>query len=350
MCSPKWSDHMDLLSMMKAHPFYDPLWDMMNSNAGPVDVPCFLAAAQIFIIHGRGAYEAWRIHNSELTHLQLFDCNYYPWPSREAAGKILQFLDHHLKGHDNPLPERVGIQVRLSNGKWYWRKEKNWPVPGTCYTKWHLQPDGSLSTDSQEGSLEKAFTYPARAPPSGRSGESFYSLPFETDFEFAGHFKAVLSVSSNKPDADVVVLLWAVDGKGEVARYGSKGEIEPLAKGFLRASHRQLDPSRSTPERPWHTHSQKDNAPLKAGEVVQIEVEIFPAAARIRKGWRLRVDICPSEEQPGIAGYSPLKMREWYGEGGDGGFDAIHVGGKRANYVVCPVVPVQEEGYPNLIQ
>ncbi|PKX91316.1 CocE/NonD family hydrolase [Aspergillus novofumigatus IBT 16806] len=350
LCSPKWTDHQDILSIMKDHPCYDGLWDMMKSKPGPMDVPCFLAAAQIFMVHGRGAYEAWGSRNPDNTHLQLVDCNYYPLPSREASGKILQFLDHHLKGTKYPIPERVGIQMRLGYKQWYWRKESDWPVPGTRYSKWHLRSDGTVSTEA-ENSPEVQFAYAARVPPSGKSGESFHSAPFEDDIEFAGHFKAVLSISANVPDADFVVMLWAVNEDGSVVPYSSKGEPEPLAKGFLRASHRQTDPLRSTPERPWHTHTREDNAPLQPNEVVQLDIEVLPAAARIRKGWSLRVDICPSEYQPNIPRYNPAKMREWYGEmhHDDGGVNAIHVGNGRPNYIVCPVVPLVE-GYRNLIQ
>ncbi|CEL00968.1 hypothetical protein ASPCAL00560 [Aspergillus calidoustus] len=353
LCSPKWTDHVDLLNVMKSHPFYDGLWDTMKSNHGPVDLPCFLAASQLFMIHGRAAYEAWRIRNPANTHLQLVDSNYYPLPSREAAGKILQFLDHYLKGTQNPTPERVGIQMRLGHGQWCWRKETNWHVPGTQYTQWHLQADGTLAREEEaaQNTQEQQFTYAARVWPDGRSGASFRSAPFENDVDVAGHFKAVLSVSASSPDADFVVMLWAEDEEGCVVPYSAKGELEPLAKGFLRASHRQLDPLRSTPERPWHTHTAQDNAPLQANEIVQLEIEIFPAAARIRKGWKLRVDICPSEDQPDIPGYEPVKMREFYGEVDDDeqATNSIHVGAGRPNYIVCPAVP-REEGYPNLMQ
>ncbi|KAL2850202.1 alpha/beta-hydrolase [Aspergillus pseudoustus] len=357
LCSPKWSDQVDLVSMMKSKPFYDALWDTMKSNMGSVDLPCFLAASQIFMIHGRAAYEAWRSRNPANTHLQLVDSNYYPLPSREAAGKILQFLDHYLKGAECSTLERVGIQVRLGHGQWYWRKESDWPVPGTQYTQWHLRSDGSLAGEEEEeeeaaqNTQEQQITYAARVSPDGRSGASFRSAPFENDVDLAGHFKAVLTVSASSSDADFVVMLWAEDAQGGVVPYNAKGELEPLAKGFLRASHRRLDPLRSTPERPWHTHTAEDNAPLQPNEIVQLEVEIFPAAARIRKGWTLRVDICPSEYQPDIPGYVPVKMREFYGEvdGNEQATNSIHVGAGRPNYIVCPVVPL-EEGYPNLMQ
>jgi predicted acyl esterase len=335
---------------MKSHPFYDALWDMMRSDVGPVDLPCFTAASQIFMIHGRAAYEAWSCRNPDNTHLQLVDSNYYPLPSREAAGKILQFLGYYLKGTDYSPPERVGLQMRLGHGQWYWRKETDWPVPGTQYTQWHLRSDGTLAEKAEDNTQGHTFTYAARVSSSSKSGESFRSAPFENDVDLAGHFKAVLSVSASSPDADIVVMLWAEDEQGRVVPYSARGNLEPLAKGFLRASHRQLDPLRSTPKRPWHTHTEQDHAPLRPTEIVQLEIEILPAAARICKGWRLRVDICPSEEQPDIPGYLPAKMHEWYGEvdNDDLAINSIHVGEARPNYIVCPVVPLRE-GYRNLI-
>jgi hypothetical protein len=49
-----------------------------------------------------------------------------------------------------------------------------------------------------------------------------------------------------------------------------------VAKGWLRASHRELDPSRSRPLRPWHTHTQVQK--LRSGDIVSVEIEIWPSA------------------------------------------------------------------------
>jgi hypothetical protein len=346
--SPKWKDLVDVEKLLTANPFDNELWESVSTKPAKDGLPCFLAASQIFIIHGRGAYEAWRVRNPENTHLQLVDCDYFSWPNHEAAGKILQFLDCHLKGVNSRDLEKVGIQMRLGNKQWYWRTETNWPVPGTQYTKWYLGGDGNLSTDLEKGP-EQRFAYSTKVSPTGqKSGVSFQSLPFENDVEFAGHFTAILNVSSSMPDADVVVTLWPVDQHGNVVPFGAHGDPEPLAKGFLRASHRKTDPSKSLPERPWHTHKLEDNAPLNVDEVVVIDVEIYPAAGRVRKGWKLRLDISPSEEQPDIPGYKPIEMRTWYGESLEEGVNAVHVGGDKISYITCPVVPFKQ-GYPNVL-
>lgn len=175
---------------------------------------------------------------------------------------------------------------------------------------------------------------------------SFKSDPLESNTEFGGHFTASLNVPSSLVDSDVVITLWAVDEQGDIVLYGARGQPEPIAKGFLRASHRKTDPSRSLPERPWHTHTEQDSAPLKPGEVVALEVEILPAAAKVRKGWQLRLDVGPQEEQSDIPGYSPHAMRVWYGELHNEGVNSIHIGSGLTNYLSCPVVECKD-GEPN---
>ncbi|KAJ5734120.1 Alpha/Beta hydrolase protein [Penicillium malachiteum] len=347
--SPKWKDHVDVEKLMLSNPNHDKMWEMMRTRPEQsLDVPCFVAASQIFMIHGRGAYEAWLARRPENTHLQLVDCDYYSWPSRESAAKIIQFLNHYLKTTECPVPERVGIQVRLGDASWYWRKEKSWPVPGTQYVNWYLDHKQGLSQNRPtETDPETQFSYPSRSPPQGKSGASFHSAPFEEDADMAGHFTAVLNISSTAEDADVNVMLWAVDAAGRVVAYGSHGEPEPLAKGFLRVSHRKTDPSLSLPWRPWHTHKTEDLQPLKgADDVVRVEVEIMPAAARVQKGWSLRLDVLPSDDQPDIPGYTATPMRLWYGENSTStASDAVHVGGNRLSYITCPIVP-KRENYP----
>lgn len=346
--SPKWSEHFDLLGLVTQQPFDNDLFRSLSMRPEEIDLPCFMAATQIFIIHGRGAYEAFRKMRTEHKYLQLVDRDYYPWPSNEATGKIIQFLDRYLRGIDYVNLESVGIQMRLGKREWYWRKEKDFPLPGTQYLKWYLRADNSLSRD-REIELTEEFQYTTKAGPIGQKcGVSFHSSPFGENVEFAGHFSATLTISSSMPDADVVVTLWAIDEQDQIIPYGSKGEPEPIAKGFLRASHRKLDSVKSRPERPWHTHKQEDYAPLGQDDVVTVEVEIFPAAARVNQGWRLRLDIAPAEVQPDVLGYNPLAMRRFYGEEHEAGTNTVHVGPDRLGYITCPVVPLRQ-GYPNVM-
>jgi predicted acyl esterase len=83
------------------------------------------------------------------------------------------------------------------------------------------------------------------------------------------------------------------DGK-DVWQAGQQGWDEvPVAKGWLRVSHRELDPERSLPYRPYHAHKQRQW--LNPGEVVECHVEIWPTSMVFKKGHRIRLDIQPRD-------------------------------------------------------
>jgi len=87
------------------------------------------------------------------------------------------------------------------------------------------------------------------------------------------------------------VVLRKLDSTGaEVFFSGFNGyERDGVAKGWLRASRRELDPSRNTPLRPWHSHIRIQK--LRPGEVVPLEIEIWPSARFFEVGSSLQVTI-----------------------------------------------------------
>lgn len=308
----------------------------------------------MFFFHSRSPYEVWRKVASTDKALEIVDSNYYPWPNLESltANKLLNFAERHLKGIEpKENLEPVGLQMRIGYGDWYWRKETDWEVPGTKYIDWHLHADGTLSRENPatNGSIT-ALSYPADIEPkSDKAGLSFVSEPLETDVELAGHFAATLHISSTSNDADVVVSIWAIDEKDKLVRFSIGPNLEPFATGLLRASHRKTDPRKSLPARPWHTHKEEDYAPLKEGEVVEVNVEICPSTARLRAGWRLRVDILPSEVHPDAPTFHATRPRSWIREYHDGATNTVHLGGGFQNFVRLPMVPLKEVGPINVV-
>ncbi|KAH6694301.1 Alpha/Beta hydrolase protein [Leptodontidium sp. MPI-SDFR-AT-0119] len=349
--SPRWPDEGDIVKTFSSHPFYDDYWSGIELKVGTIDIPVFLGAAQMLMFHQRAPYEAWRRVTSKDKYLQIVDTNYYSWPNREAAHKLWLFAERYLKGIIHEDLERVGMQMRIGHGEWYWRTEADWEVPGTEYIDWHFQADGALTQAAPSiGTEIKTLSYSADIESKlAKTGVSFVSWPFEKDIELAGHFTATLNISSTSHDADVVVSLWAIDENGNVVKYCVGPNKEPFASGLLRASHRKTDPKKDLPWRPWHTHTKEAHAPLKDGEVVEVNVEICPATARIRAGWRLRVDILPTETQPDISGFKPTAPRSWDSEFHDGAMNSLHLGGQFQNWIKLPVVPLKEIGALNVV-
>src|SRR6202008_3498563 len=101
-------------------------------------------------------------------------------------------------------------------------------------------------------------------------------------------------ISSTTEDADIMVTLRNIgpDGK-DVWEVGAQGTPTCLTKGWLRASHRKLDPEQTLPFRPYHAHDERWW--LTPGEPVECQVEVWPTSMGFAKGHKLRVDIQPRD-------------------------------------------------------
>ena len=96
-------------------------------------------------------------------------------------------------------------------------------------------------------------------------GVTFLSPPLEQETEITGPSAVKLFVSSSTIDADIFVVLrvFSPDGK-EIVFQGAIDPHTPVSQGWLRASHRKLDPDLSTTYRPYHAHDEKQ--PLRPGQ------------------------------------------------------------------------------------
>ena len=119
---------------------------------------------------------------------------------------------------------------------------------------------------------------------------TFTTAPLEKDLEIAGPIKLVLYASSTQKDTDFVIKLSEqVPQPAEERAKGINPQFQVVTKGWLRASHRELDAKRSTEMEPYRSHA--DPEPLKPGEVYKFEISIEPNAFLFKKGNRIRLEI-----------------------------------------------------------
>src|SRR6202044_1369102 len=117
-------------------------------------------------------------------------------------------------------------------------------------------------------------------------GLTFTTRPFAADTEITGPAAARLFVASSTADADLFLTLRVLDPDGaDVSFVTALDPAGVIGTGWLRASHRALDPERSLPYRPYHPHESAQ--PLTPGEVVPLDVEIWPTSVVISAGYRL---------------------------------------------------------------
>jgi putative CocE/NonD family hydrolase len=162
-------------------------------------------------------------------------------------------------------------------------------------------------------------------------GISLLTPPLEQDTEVTGPVAAVLWVSSSNEDMDLFLTIRNIDPHGDdVWEVGQQGQQVPVAKGWLRVSHRELDPDLSRPYRPYHRHRRR--LLLAPGEVVQVEVEIWPTSMVFRQGHRIRLDIQPRD------GVGSVHYTHYHADYNTG-TNTIHAGGDKASYLLLPVIP-----------
>jgi predicted acyl esterase len=184
---------------------------------------------------------------------------------------------------------------------------------------------------TKAGVASASWTSTALAGSLPRMGASFETPPLKADTEVTGPVVLVLWAASTTEDMDVFATLRNIgpDGK-DVFEMGQQGQPVPVAKGWLRASHRETDPELDLPWRPYHTHLRRQL--LNPGETVRLEVEIWPTCMVFRKGHRIRLDIQPRD---GVGSFPYTHYSGDYNTG----TNVIHAGGDKASYLLLPVVP-----------
>ena len=238
-------------------------------------------------LHTRGNFEGYLRAGSKQKWLEVHgDTHFTRFYSRYGEALQKRFFGHFLKGEDTGWSEqpRVSLNIRRPGEEFELRAENEWPLARTQWTKHYLQPD-ALGLALEAPSAETTLTYETSG-----DGITFLSQPLASDLEITGPVAAKLWLSSDTSDADVFVALRLLDPAGkEVTFIGANDPRVPIGLGWLRASHRKLDPMRTLPYRPCHTHDEE--WPLTPHQPVELDVEIWPTCIVVPPGYRIGLTI-----------------------------------------------------------
>jgi predicted acyl esterase len=134
---------------------------------------------------------------------------------------------------------------------------------------------------------------------------------------------------------DLFVAIQKLDAAGAIVPFAYYAQFEdgPVALGWLRVSHRELDETRSTPWQPVLAHRREQK--LAPGEIVPVDMEIWPSGTRFDAGQALRLVIQGRD----IYDYPKPSVYARHEETVNAGDHVLHTGGEYDAQLLVPVVP-----------
>ena len=88
----------------------------------------------------------------------------------------------------------------------------------------------------------------------------------------------------DKDDGNFIATLYDV---------AANGKRTLVSRGYLRASHRAVDASRSKPGRPFHPH--RTTEPVQPGRIEEYQIKISPLSNYFRPGHIIELEIATSD-------------------------------------------------------
>jgi hypothetical protein len=318
----------DTAAMATEHPFLDVYWEDKIPKWRNIRIPVSTTVCWNHF-HLRGSMEGFRRIRSTKKWLRAH--REFEWPDTFSTAGIQDlklFYDRYLKDIRNgwELTPRVRLEVMDAYEYDFQtnRAEKEFPLARTQYRKLYI--------DAAKGALsfvpvaaESKVSYEAE------TGSTTFDIRFEEETEITGFMKLRLWVeAAGNDDMDLFIAIRKLDEHGNWLPVNVLGEPHPGAWGKMRVSRRELDEKLSTDFQPVQAH--RRDQMLKAGEIVPVEIEIWPHSRIWHKGQQLQVLVSGHYIREGW--FEPFS---W--ELNNKGKHVIHSGGKYDSYLQVPVIP-----------
>ena len=344
----------DIPAMITKYPLMNSYWEDKVAKLEKIETPAYVVASYTNELHTVGTFKAFRQMSSKDKWLRVH--NTMEWPDYyipEHVDDLRRFFDRYLKDIQNGWEQtpRVRLSVLDPGGTdLVGRVENEFPMARTQYQKLFLDANsGKLSPDPL--TQEAVAQYRA----DDDKGQATFTIKFDKDTELIGYMKLCLWVeATDTNDMDLFVFIQKLNKKGK--RLGhmiitppnrlltlflrlmfSLGQKKVQAifysgpNGRLRVSHRQLDTARSTPSEPYLTHTIEEL--LSPGEIVPVEIPIWPTGMRWRAGEQLYVVVAGYNQATSAMAGLPKMITRNKGE------HIIHTGGKYDSHLLVPMIP-----------
>ena len=248
-------------------------------------------------------------------------------------GEDIAWLNRWVKGIHNGIAAKPRVRY-LDLGNLSWHAVPSWHAADTHLTRFYLsaQPSGSAPLSPNDGTLA------ARVPTGSGAYQDSYvynplaglAVPMGKDGPDGFMPYAPLDQRVDEPQGltyTTPVLkqplhlagpsefrFWAITEGSDMAWIARLEDVAPdgsaslITQGWLRASFRHVDPTRSPPGDPYLTDDR--NSPVTIGQTIRYRMDIWDTAYTLKPGHRLRLWLSssdtPTHEPLAVAGRNIL--------------------------------------------
>jgi len=336
------ANRIDYRANILAHPLLDDWYRERIADLTRIEYPTLVVANWGGLgLHLRGTIGGFLGIKSPDKWLKVQSGSYFvTFISPDNVALQRRFFDRFLKGIDNGWENEPKVTVEVRDTADRIARTivgASWPLETTEWRRLYLDAGSCVL-------VQDAPIAPARASyPAIGEGRTFAAAPLPTPLEIAGPIKLRLWVSSDTADMDLFATLraFAPDGR-EITFLSAVEPKSPVSQGWLRVSHRKLNPAKCTQWRPVHSHDEMQ--PMVPGQAYAVDIEIWPASLALPAGYRLAVTLQGKDfERTGEPG--PFKGSGFFLHNDPvdrppamfAGTHTIHSGGGMASYLLLPV-------------
>ncbi len=281
--------------MMVEDQLLTPYWRDKTARLSRITVPAYVVASWTNSVHTHGTLAGFRQISSRHKWLRVHNTQeWVDYYDPAHVEELRQFFDHYLKGIDNNWERTPTVRLSVldpGGTDTVDRAEREFPLARTRYQKLYLATEGQLSA------------YPVQAPDTVRYDIAdiplaVFEYTFAAETELTGYMSLRLWVEAvGSDDMELAMSVQKLDAAGN--SFPSAPMVSLAATGLLRVSQRRLDRRRSTPAEPLLAHT--DEQRLRPGQIVPVDVNIWPMGMRYHAGERLQLIVAAS----GSSGSAP---------------------------------------------
>jgi predicted acyl esterase len=286
----------DMARMALTEQDMTPYWADKAARLERIEVPAYIVASYDNIAHTHGTFDAWHRISSKEKWLRVHNTQEWPDfynPAHQA--ELKQFFDRYLKDEANGWEQTPRLRISVldpGHQDETGRIVAAFPPPGYEHVRLHLSADATLDGMPEPDSRSLSYAVEDGAALTFR-------LRMEQAAELIGYTKLRLFVEADgSDDMDLSIRLEKVDAQGKVIiRETYPGGAMPTQMtGYQRASRRALDPGRSSEADP--VLLLRGEQRLAPGEIVALDIAIWPMAMKFHPGEQLQLTIMPFSNDP----------------------------------------------------